>query len=341
MAIPKLLEHQRNLKNIKDGTDSSVQTISNTASGDSSFAEGYRTTASNLSAHAEGFGTTASGPYSHAEGYGSSASGVTSHAEGSSSKAIGNTSHAEGRQSEASGESSHAEGRSTLANGNYSHAEGDGTTANSQSQHVQGEYNILDTGSATEKGTYAHIVGNGTPTVPSNAHTIDWSGNAWFAGDVYTGSTSGTNKDEGSKKLATEEYVDNSGGTFYATYQTTTYTEIVEAYNQGKSIILYDNNKFYPLINMDDTTIVFGQRSQWNYGLSPQIVYKVASDDTWSTTTWSDIYGNWSMGGNLSKSGGSVNLTSTTRYYRPILVSTSAPTSSDGQIGDIWIVYKT
>lgn len=38
----------------------------------------------------------------------------------------------------------------------------------------------------------------------SNAHTLDWSGNAWFAGDVYVGSTSGTNKDAGSKKLATE-----------------------------------------------------------------------------------------------------------------------------------------
>ena len=35
----------------------------------------------------------------------------------------------------------------------------------------------------------------------------DWNGNAWYAGNVYVGSTSGTNKDEGSKKLATEEYV--------------------------------------------------------------------------------------------------------------------------------------
>jgi hypothetical protein len=38
---------------------------------------------------------------------------------------------------------------------------------------------------------------------------LDWDGNAWFAGDVYVGSTSGTNKDSGSKKLATETYVDN------------------------------------------------------------------------------------------------------------------------------------
>ena len=38
----------------------------------------------------------------------------------------------------------------------------------------------------------------------------DWNGNAWYAGDVYVGSTSGTNKDEGSKKLATEEYVNSA-----------------------------------------------------------------------------------------------------------------------------------
>lgn len=31
---------------------------------------------------------------------------------------------------------------------------------------------------------YAHIVGNGTVSKPSNAHTLDWDGNAWFAGYV-------------------------------------------------------------------------------------------------------------------------------------------------------------
>jgi hypothetical protein len=59
----------------------------------------------------------------------------------------------------------------------------------------------------------AHIVGNGKWSVPSNAHTLDWEGNAWFAGDVYVGSTNGTNKDAGSKKLATEEFVSNTVAT--------------------------------------------------------------------------------------------------------------------------------
>ena len=64
--------------------------------------------------------------------------------------------------------------------------------------------------SELEKYKYAQIIGNGFgDAARSNAYTLDWLGNAWYSGDVYVGSTSGTNKDEGSKKLATEEYVDN------------------------------------------------------------------------------------------------------------------------------------
>lgn len=106
----------------------------------------------------------------------------------------------------ASGSYTHAEGSYTTASGASSHAEGNGTTAKSNYQHAQGKYNIVDTAN-----TYAHIIGNGTNTsTRSNAHTVDWEGNAWFSGDVYTGSTSGTNKDDGSKKLATEDFVNTS-----------------------------------------------------------------------------------------------------------------------------------
>lgn len=39
--------------------------------------------------------------------------------------------------------------------------------------------------------TYAHIVGNGaSDTERSNAHTLDWEGNAWFQGEVYVGGES-------------------------------------------------------------------------------------------------------------------------------------------------------
>ena len=60
---------------------------------------------------------------------------------------------------------------------------------------------------ATQEATYAFTVGNGTDTTPSNAHTVDWSGNANYAGDVYV-QGDGTNSFSGRKKLATEEYVD-------------------------------------------------------------------------------------------------------------------------------------
>ena len=119
---------------------------------------------------------------------------------------IGDYSHAEGSTTTASGYSSHAEGLYTTASGDYSHAEGRRTKASGKYSHAQGKFNIEDT-----SNIYADIIGNGTSdTARSNATTVDWNGNAWFAGDVYTGSTSGTNKDDGSKKLATEEYVNNS-----------------------------------------------------------------------------------------------------------------------------------
>lgn len=121
--------------------------------------------------------------------------GQYAQAFGSKTTAQGKNSYAEGCETTASKDYSHAEGLGSTASGDCSHAEGLYTIASGENQHVQGKYNISDT-------TSAHIVGNGTErNIRSNAHTLDWQGNAWFAGDVYTGSTSGTNKDDGSVKL--------------------------------------------------------------------------------------------------------------------------------------------
>lgn len=209
-------------KNILDGNAiGSARTIGAKDSegqslGEYAWAEGKGTTASGKWSHAEGSNTTASGTTSHAEGSGTTASSSNSHAEGGYTKASGYCSHAEGSNSKALGEASHAEGNITKASGNYSHAEGFYTTASVEAQHVQGKYNISDT-------TSAHIVGNGSSdSNRSNVHTLDWQGNAWFAGDVYTGSTSGTNKDVGSKVLATKEYVDSKTSANY-TYDKVVY----------------------------------------------------------------------------------------------------------------------
>ena len=170
------------------------------ASGTKSHAEGSGTQATgNYGSHAEGSDTTASGTASHAEGNCTTASGTASHAEGDSTTASGDGSHAEGNYTTASAYYSHAEGDSTTASGDYSHAEGSGTTASSQNQHVQGKYNIEDT-----NNKYAHIVGNGEDGKNSNAHTLDWEGNAWFAGKL---SQEGTPTED--KELTTKKYVDD------------------------------------------------------------------------------------------------------------------------------------
>lgn len=153
------------------------------ASGPQSHAEGRETKASGGDSHAEGFKTTASGGGSHAEGDYTVASGGGSHAEGGSTKASGHYTHAEGLSTIASGYASHAEGNSTKASSYYTHAEGLSTVASGHYQHVQGMYNIEDT-----ENKYAHIVGGGSFNLgkfgKNNIHTLDWEGNASFAGSV-------------------------------------------------------------------------------------------------------------------------------------------------------------
>ena len=89
--------------------------------------------------------------------------------------------------------------------GDYSVAEGMSTIASSEYQHVQGKYNIEDS-----SNTYAHIVGNGTTiNARSNAHTLDWNGNAWYAGKVSIGTTSNVPTPTDVNDLVTKQYVDN------------------------------------------------------------------------------------------------------------------------------------
>ena len=191
-----------------------------------SHAEGTNTVASSICSHAEGYETIASGGYSHAEGSITKATELYSHAEGNYSEASGNASHAEGHETIASGEyshaegykcksesnSSHAEGCLTEANNFYTHAEGFYTIAKGYSQHVQGKCNIEDT-----TGKYAHIVGNGeSETERSNAHTLDWEGNAWYAGKLTQEGTPTEDKD-----LATKKYVDEKTASIDTTINNT------------------------------------------------------------------------------------------------------------------------
>lgn len=200
------------------------------AKGQGSHAEGSGNLALKANAHAEGKRTVAIGADSHAEGYQTIARGDDSHIEGISdsvlpstitsestnddilaqwkstkfSMAAGYGSHVEGRSNLALNTAAHAEGYHTVAKGSRSHSEGEGTRAMSNNQHVQGKYNTEDANSV-----YAHIVGNGSnESSRSNAHTVDWDGNAWFAGDIKIGGTG--QYDEEAKTLATTTYTDNA-----------------------------------------------------------------------------------------------------------------------------------
>lgn len=205
------MSHAEGQKTTASGGASHAEGVGTKASGNGSHAEGYGTTASGIASHAEGYMTQATADAARAEGRETVASGLYSHAEGIQTTASANCAHSEGQGTTASGLRSHAEGYKTTASGVISHAEGFGTIANSATQHVEGMYNIEDVPDEEDYfGTYVHIIGNGSSSERSNAHTVDWDGNAWYAGDVYVGSTSGTNKDSGSKKLATEEFVTNA-----------------------------------------------------------------------------------------------------------------------------------
>ena len=174
------LENKANVTDPVFSGSFSMNRKAGTVIGDNSYAEGFAATASGEYSHAEGCETEASGISSHAEGTDTEASGNFSHAEGSNTTASGHYSHTEGLRTTASGLYSHAEGTETEANGTASHVEGYHTKASRSYQHVQGKYNVEDTANK-----YAHIVGNGkSEDARSNAHTLDWEGNAWFAGTV-------------------------------------------------------------------------------------------------------------------------------------------------------------
>ena len=145
-------------KNNPHGTGCfSLNTESSTAVQDGSVAFGSQSRATGTFSFAHGGEISQIG--------GNEATGAYSHAEGRATRAIGVSAHAEGERTYAYGISSHAEGRGTIVHGNFC--------------HVEGRFNKLD-----QSGQYAHVVGNGTENHLSNAYTLDWSGNGWFAGTV-------------------------------------------------------------------------------------------------------------------------------------------------------------
>lgn len=237
--------HAEGDNTVASGSDSHSEGSATTASGLASHAEGSNTIALGDSSHAEGWKTITLGNRSHAEGCNTVASGWESHAEGSYTTAIGTSSHVQGKYNKLSAlQASEQYSNSLLIKSKY-YIASDYTfdsdsglyslvqpqEINELTSSILGKY-IAKNNTSTEliklttiqpvknemygTGTrhyvslerdYAHMVGNGeSPTIRSNAHTLDWEGNAWYASDVYVGGTS--QDDTNAKKLATEEYVD-------------------------------------------------------------------------------------------------------------------------------------
>lgn len=259
-------EYLTNVKPIKscDLTNRTITfytTLSSTALSNAEVYIQYKqhTTSGDFS-YSEGSLNNSSGTRSHSEGYGSFAIGSNSHAEGSRTRALGTNSHAEGAYSVALSANSHAEGMSTIAQGLYSHAEGNNTITSNTAQHVQGKYNIEDI-----NGIYADIVGNGTSSTPSNAYTLDWNGNGWYAGKLTVGAAPTNDMD-----VATKQYVDDNAKDLFITTVTSTttdgtttysfdktFTEITTAYNAGKVCIARDSASTYYLSFINSSTIRF------------------------------------------------------------------------------------
>lgn len=204
-----------------------------TASGSASHTEGDRTKASGRDSHAEGSDTTASGKGSHAEGLDT----VASNAYQSVSGIYNVYDNSKYRY--------YKKKKPVYVTDSIKYAYNNFTFNNETGQFTVHEpikcnYDAIPSGkyilwngilcrilSIVEKtsyhvtynaiqyilayttdiiGDYVHIVGNGnSDDKRSNAYTLDWQGNAWFAGDVYVHSTSGTNKDDGSVRLVTED----------------------------------------------------------------------------------------------------------------------------------------
>lgn len=183
--------------------------------GNKSVVIGDNSEASNDNSIAIGTGNVASGQHSTVIGQDSTASGLKSVALGFHNSASGEYAFATGCYTNSNGVAGSTFGNQSTINPNSWCALSSGihTVANGLVQHVFGMNNIPDAEVSGYSTPAEHllIVGNGdylsSDTYESNAMTLDWDGNAWFSGNVYVGSTSGTNKDSGSIKLATENQI--------------------------------------------------------------------------------------------------------------------------------------
>lgn len=159
----------------------------NISSGAYSFAVGDSSSATGNYSYAQGKGSRASNECSYAIGRLTVASGSNSQAMGIFSQATADNAFASGYNTIASGLAAMATGWETQAKGNYSSSFGYYTEARGVNQTVIGVGNDPDTSSLfiIGNGSVNRDSKTGTITVtPSNALTVDTSGNTTIAGTI-------------------------------------------------------------------------------------------------------------------------------------------------------------
>lgn len=215
-----------------DGSGSHAEGRTTKATGDYSHAEGSYTKADGDYSHAEGNSTEASGYASHAEGDYTVSNRRGMHAEGKYNlydnakyiDVVSSSIEFSWRNMHAASEYTFDAdtGYYTLVNAEPKSEAVIGLYYASSVQYENGTIDELEKPISlidsnryqTEKhqrklasnfqGKYAHVVGNGVSSARSNAYTLDWDGNGWFAGDVFVG---GTGQDEGVKLLKSGEAI--------------------------------------------------------------------------------------------------------------------------------------
>ena len=258
-------------QNIKNFIDNNYVTqINPTGSGNVSFGRksgssignksvviGDNSEASNDNSIAIGTGNVASGENSVVIGTDSTSSGWKSVVLGDHNIADNEYAFATGCYTKSHGIAGSTFGNQATTNTNSWCAMSSGihTVANGLAQHVFGMNNIPDpeVDNYNTKSDNLLIVGNGDylsygndydNRYESNAMTLDWSGNAWFSGDVYVGSTSGTNKDSGSVRLMKtgEAYTKSESNNKYVGYTRSNEPNIDEKYDAGIHMISKGTN---------------------------------------------------------------------------------------------------
>lgn len=224
--------HAEGIYTVASGYGSHAEGNNTQADGYSSHAEGSNTKATGKYSHAEGHETEASGINSHAEGERTVANRLRMHAEGKYNlydnakyvDVVGLSNRYNWSNMYASSEYTFDAdtGYYTLVNAEPKNEAVIGLYYVSSKMYASGTIDQLEkpislisgNNYTTEKhlgtlgtdaqGQYVHVVGNGDSSTRSNAYTLDWDGNGWFAGDVFVG---GASQDEGVKLLKAGEAI--------------------------------------------------------------------------------------------------------------------------------------